>query len=94
MATSQEISEIRGILGTYERTMADAGDELMQLLDRYFYDVSIKNRREMLVTHQHLVQPQAELDHAAETYAACVARWRFTPDATLDATLSRIAAVL
>ena len=93
MATSQEISEIRGILGTYERTMADAGDELMLLLSRT-PNLTPVERAELLGLHRRLVQPQAELDQTAEAYAAGVARWRFTPDATLDATLSRIAAVM
>ena len=93
MATSQEISEIRGILGTYERTMADAGDELMLLLSRT-PNLTPVERAELLGLHRRLVQPKAELDHAFELYSRRVVRWPFTADMQLDATLSRIAAVM
>jgi hypothetical protein len=93
MATSQDYADIHAMLGTYESTMAEAGDELVLLLSRA-PDLTPVERAELLGLHQRLVQPKAELDFAAEQYARRAARWPFTPDMQLDATLTRIKAVM
>ena len=93
MANSQDYAEIRSLLGIYEALMADAGDELMLLLSRK-PDLTPIERAELLCLHRRLVQPKAELDHAFELYSRRVVRWPFTADMQLDATPSRIAAVM
>lgn len=94
MATSQDYADIHAMLSGYERTMEEAGDELMQLMINALHDLTSVERAELLGLHQRLVQPKAELDNAAANYARRAAQWPFTTDMQLDATLSRIAAVI